>query len=291
MNNQETLQWLKRKSSIIHSPMFPVLKDMRISSSQIQNYSNSFHRLVKQKGTEIATKKILDLFRVNPFVAVKIMESCQLYEEAPSILYGLKLLFSAMRDKAMIENMHLEQSIVLNDPVPYMALLIEAAYQDSVSDIYDNKDLYLDYACTQDLILHKRHIKSKYLNSFNIRHILNNIPEGRKIELINWFWKKHCLANQRYGKVETYASKRVAIIMSELVESSLWKHLESQVIETLSDVERKRVEREKNEIKQFVALTLHEKNHINYLNIVLGGDNMDAKIRLLINEDNSIQRK
>lgn len=163
-----------------------------------------------------------------------------------------------------------------------MSLLIEAAYQNSVCDIYDMKDMFLSYAIQQDSKLHEKGIKPKYLNAYNIRHIITHIPDNRQIEFINWFWERHCHVVKKYRKRDSFAGRRVAIMMSSLQESALWKHLENAEIQELSDRELRSLGKERQLIQAFIANVFEEGMHMQYVKIVLGKDNFYEKLHVLM---------
>ncbi len=264
------------------SDMFTILSDMNVSDQYVSDYSNSLHNFLKIKGIDETEKKILTVFRINPLVAVKIIESCSLVENIDGLAYSIKPLFSAVRNDGFINS----DSVLLNKKkVPYVTLLIEAVFQTSIgeSNIW-GPDMFLRYAQDQDAKLHKNGIKAKYLNAYNIRHILTNIPENRQIELINWFWDKHCYAALRYRKVETFSSGRVKVMMSEIAEGSLWQHLENVNESDLSEIELKRVIKEREELKRFISSVVSEGRHTQYVRVAIGEERFYEKLQVLMGE-------
>ena len=283
MEHYDVISNLHEEIPIKKSEMFKVLSDMNVSDQYDSDYSNTLHNLLKIKGIDEASKKVLTVFRINPLVAVKIIESCSLVENIDELAYSIKPLFSAVRNDGEVNS----DLILLNkNKVPYVTLLIEAVFQTSIgeSSIWD-PDMFLKYAQEEDAKLHNNRTKAKYLNAYNIRHIFTHIPENRQIEFINWFWDKHCYAAAHYGKLETFSGGRVKVMMSELHEGSLWQHLENVSESELSENERERVEKEREEIKKFLSSVVSEGRHTQYVKIVIGKDNFYEKLRVLMGDD------
>lgn len=277
-------EYLQQDIRVKESKQYADISDMNMTESQMEKYSHSLHNLMEQRGEEFALKKILDVYRVNPLLAVKAMESCRLNSKAEEIVLGMKLLFDAVRRRNDLNNGG--QLVVLNAMIPYTILLIEAAYQNSVSDVWDTKEVFLSYAKDQDYEAHQRKQKTRFLNGYNIRHLLKHIPENRQIELINWFWEKHCYAVRVHcKKQETYSGRRVSMMMDELTDSCLWKHLENMDSTEISERERENKGRERYQIQRFIENTIDEGMHLQYIKIILGEDHFDEKLRVLVNED------
>ena len=287
MDNNDVLSVLNEKTLIKGVPiekseMCRVLSDMNVSDQYVSDYSNSFHNFLRNKGVDEAEKKVLTIFRINPLAAVKIIESCSLAEKIDELGYSIKILYYAIKNDGMIN----PDGVLLNkNKVPYVTLLIEAVFQTSISELrVAYPDMLLKYAQEEDVKLHKNRIKPKYLNAYNIRHMLTHIPENRQIELINWFWDKHCYAVTHYGKQETFSGGRVDIMMKELFEGSLWQHLENTNKSKLSETERERINRERDEIKRFISSVVSEGRHTQYVKIVIGSDNFYEKLRVLMGD-------
>lgn len=288
MEQQEVIWSLHEKIIINGEPiekseMFMTLSDMNVSDQDVSDYSNSLHNLLKIKGRTEAARKILTIFRINPLVAVRIIESCSLAEDFDDLVYSVKALFSAVRNDSYVNS----DLVLLNrNKSPYVALLIEAVYESSFSESNTwQPDMFLEYAQEEDKRLHRNNRKSKYLNEYNIKHILTHIPENCQIEFINWFWDKHCYAAKMYGKSETFAGNRVKIMMRELAEGSLWQHLENDSKSILSEIEKKRVEKERAEIQKFIRSVISEGRHTQYVKTVIGRANFYDKLQALMGDD------
>ncbi len=264
------------------SEMFKTLSDMNVSDQDISDYSNSLHNLLKAKGTDETVKKIITIFRINPLVAVRIIESCSLVDEIDNLAYSIKPLFSAVRNDG-----HVNSDLVLlnRKQAPYVALLIEAVFQRSFGESgWWDPDMFLKYAQEEDKKLYTQGTKAKYLNSYNIRHILTHIPDNRQIELINWFWDKHCYAASNHGIKESFTGGRVKAMIDELAEGSLWHHLENVNESDLSERELARLEKEKEGIKHFIESVLSEGRHLQFIQKILGRDNFYDKLQVLLGD-------
>lgn len=267
---------------IVDSEMFKTLSDMNVADQSVSDYSNSLHNVLKNKGRVEATRKVLTIFRINPLVAVRMIENCALIEETKLFsYYTMHVLFSAVKNE---DHTDYRGVLINKNKVPYVTLLIEASYQQSMQCCYWNPGDFLKYALKEDEKLHNNHKKVKYLNAYNIRHIIKHIPENRQIEFINWFWDRHCYAVLNYGKTETFSSRRVKVMINELHEGSLWQHLENVIVSELSEKERERVEKERNEIKKFISSVVSEGRHTQYVRIVIGKDNFYEKLRALMGD-------
>lgn len=271
---------------IKESDMFKTLSDMNVSEQYVSDYSNGLHNLMKIKGKDEAERKILVIFRINPLVAVRIIESCQIVEDIEQLAYSIKLLFSVLQeDGYYVDPEANKKTMILNNRVPYVALLIEAVFQRSIGDsTYWDPDMFLRFAQSEDLKLYKKGIKTKYLNAYNIRHILGHIPENRQIEFINWFWDKHYYASQKFGKKETFASGRVRLMMHEITEGSIWQHLENEDKQELSEREQERLEKEKDGIRSFIRTVISEGRHLEFIKRILGESNFYEKLTVLMGD-------
>lgn len=76
MEQMEIISLLQGEPKIKNTPMFKAFSDMNLSDQYISDFSNSLHNYKLKAGEHETQKKILDIFRINPLVAVKIMESC-----------------------------------------------------------------------------------------------------------------------------------------------------------------------------------------------------------------------
>ena len=281
MEQMEIISLLQGEPKIKNTPMFKAFSDMNLSDQYISDFSNSLHNYKLKAGEHETQKKILDIFRINPLVAVKIMESCSV--NAEELVYAFKIIFKAISGDLMWKLG--ENQVILNKhKVPYMALFIEAAYQNSVCDIYDTKEKFLEYAVLRDGKLHEKGIRAKYFNAYNVRHIMRHIPENRQIEFINWFWDRHCHAAAKYGKAESFAGGRVRIMMGELKEGSLWRHLENVGGQELSRRERMSMQCERDGIRHFIEKVVSEGRHVEYVRVVLGNDKFYEKLEALMGE-------
>lgn len=284
MNDRDIIDLLRGEAKVKNTQIFTVFSNMNVSDQVISDFSNGLHNYKLKAGDNEAQKKILDIFRINPFVAIRIMETCSL--DVEELVYAFKIVFLSLDTKkydGWNNEVLPEDQVILNPHiVPYMSLLIEAAYQNSVCDVYVSKDMFLEYAMEQDLALHRKGGKSKYLNSYNIKHILSHIPDNRQIEFINWFWDRHCYAVSAYGKTETYAGRKVAIMMNELVDGALWRHLESLDQDKLSTEEIQMMNKEKEGIQRFIKNAYEEEHHVNYVQVILGRENFYDKLCYLM---------
>ena len=282
----DVIQYLQQEINIQNAPHYAMISNRNLTESQMTEISHSLHNMIGVYGEELALKKVLDLYRVNPLLAVKTMERCVLNRYAKEVAYGMKLLFDATtRGEKQEKYFGLRQPVILNKSVDYMILLIEASFQNSVCDLLDAKEIFLRYVKDEDYRAHQTGEQTKYLVENNIRHIFKHIPENRQIELINWFWAMHCYAVKNYRKKDTYASRRVAFMMKEMTDSCLWKHLENRDKTELSDEERRRVGKEAYEIARFLDLTIDEGNHLEYVERVLGKDDLDEKLTVLLGQE------
>ncbi len=258
--------------------MFKTLSDMNVSDQDISDYSNSLHNLLSKKGVDEATRKVLTIFRINPLVAVKIIESCSLVNEIQDLAVVFEYLFRGVG--------YSDPRVLNKHKIPYSTLFIEAMYQNSIkeSGLWADKNSFLKQLRELDSNVHSKGKKGKFLNLYNIRHILTHIPDNRQIEFINWFWDKHCYAASKYQKPEKYYSSRVAVMMSELAEGSLWHHLENVNESDLSERELARLEKEKEGIKHFIESVLSEGRHLQYIQKILGRDNFSDKLQVLLGD-------
>lgn len=284
-NREDIVMYLQQDIGIRESKQYPDISRMDMSEEEMSQYSHVIHRLKDKQGADFALQKTLDVYRVNPLLGVKVMETSFMNGGAEDIVYGLKVLYTAVVQHNDVNNGG--HMVILNGMVPYTILLIEAAYQNSVCDIWDTKDVFLSYAKDEDYASHQRGDKPRFLNRYNIRHILKHIPDNRQIEFINWFWDKHCYAVHNYGKIETYAGRRVEIMMSELRDSCLWKHLENKDSLETSDrnQEYEWKVRERWEICRFIDNTIQEGRHVQYIEIILGEENFYDKLRVLMGDE------
>ncbi len=287
MNNNNVISTLLKEIlvkgvPIEKSEMFKTLSDMNVSDQYISDYSNGLHNLLKIRGAEEAIEKVLTIFRINPLVAVRIIESCSLVDDIDVLAYSIKPLFYAVQKHGIIDS----QLVLLNkNKGPYLTLLIEAVFQRSIgeSDLWDPA-IFIKYAQEEDVKLHDKGKRAKYLNAYNIRHILTHIPEERQIEFINWFWDQHCYAAKKYGKVESFSGSRVKVMMGQLSEGSIWQHLENVDESKLSSREIERVEKERAEIIKFIDAVFQEGRHMQYVKIILGKDSFYEKLKALMGD-------
>jgi hypothetical protein len=65
-------------------------------------------------------------------------------------------------------------------------------------------------------------------------------------------------------------------------DACLWKHIENWDTTDLSEEERERVGKEAREIARFVDITIQEGNHLDYVRRVLGEDDLENKLIVLL---------
>lgn len=272
--------------SIKESEMFKTLSDMNVSEQYINDYSNSLHNLLKVKGIDEAEKKVLTIFRINPLVAIRIIESCSIVKDIDQLSFAIKPVFSVIREGGGCYYRDLSfEKMVLNNKVSFVTLLIEAVYQKSmIATNWQPRD-FLKYAQEQDQKLHKQGRKPKFLNAYNIKHIFSHIPDNRQIELVNWFWDKHCYSAKEFYKKESFAGTRVHIMLSILPEGAMWQHLENASMQQLSKREQDSLTNELEEIKHFVEAVFAEGRHLQYIKQILGNENFYDKLTQLMGND------
>ena len=292
LSSDELFEYIRSEIGIVNSPQYAMIANMDISAEQTAKISHSIHRLLEQRGEKLAFQKVLDIMRVNPLLAFRILESCSLCVYRQEIHRAVGILIDATGQH--------DKNVLLNDELPFVILLIEAGYQDLLE-----QEMIGEYILQQvkkaDAKRHKWNLKSRhtlplYLTSYHIRHIFNNIPARRQIELINWFWKQHCYAASHFQKTETYSSRRVDIMLREMEDSCLWKHLENINTTQLSETERQQINREKAHIREFIDNLLKERYHLPYLKTILGEDDFRRKLEDLMGSngllryDDEVQR-
>lgn len=281
-SNDELFEYLHSEIGIVNSQQYAVIANKDISAEQTAVLSHSIHRLLEQRGEKAAFQKVLDIMRVNPLLAVRILESCSLCVYRQEICEASELLMEAIGQQNC--------NVILNEEMPFIILLIEAGYQDLLEQEMIGEFL-LQQVKKVDKKRHQWNSKCKkrqqplHLTADNIRHIFNNIPARRQIELINWFWRQHCYAVSHLGKDETYSSRRVNIMLREMKDACLWKHLENTSTTQLSETERQQVARERAHIKEFAENVLRERMHLPYLEIILGKDDFRRKLVDIIGSD------
>lgn len=281
-SNDELFEYLHSEIGIVNSKQYAMIANKDISAEQTAVLSHSIHRLLEQRGEKPAFQKVLDIMRVNPLLAFRILESCSLCVYRQEIYRAVQILIDATGQQ--------DKNVLLNDELPFVILLIEAGYQDLLE-----QEMIGEYILQQvkkvDKKRHqwnskcKKHQQPLYLTADNIRHIFNNIPARRQIELINWFWRQHCHAVSNFGKDETYSSRHVNIMLREMKDACLWKHLENTNTAQLSETERQQVARERAHIKEFAENVLRERMHLPYLEIILGKDDFRRKLVDIIGSD------
>jgi hypothetical protein len=288
MEQEEMVARLKGEPRIKNTPMFSVLSDMNVSNQVLSDYSNSLHNYKLKAGEYETQKRLLDIFRINPLAAVKIMESCSI--DAVEMGYVFKLLGyyvcgeqNSRRDQDWPDEP--DDRVVLNEhPIPYVVLAIEAAFQNSVKD-YGMPGLFLTYAAEKDRERYEKYgTRPKYLNDYNIRHILLNIPDNRQIEFINWFWKSHCFIAKNYEKPGSLDAHRTSVLLGMMPDGFLWRHLENARKQELSPREQQRNEQEKDQICDFIRNVYEEGRHPEYVKKILGEDHFEEKLKELMGE-------
>ena len=107
---------------IKNSPIYPIISNMNISYNEVQQVSHNLHNFCRQKGENEALKKVLDILRVNPLLALNTIKSCSLCKYTEHIYVMLKTLYYAVSYQDSI--------VILNNKVPFIILFIEALYFD-----------------------------------------------------------------------------------------------------------------------------------------------------------------
>lgn len=275
------LGYMRSESGIVNSPLYASIADMDISAEQTARISHSIHRLLEQRGEKLAFQRVLDIMRVNPLLAFRILESCTLCAYRDEIYEAVKILIDATGQR--------DKNVILNKEMPFVILLIEAGYQELLEEEMIGQ-FVLKHVKKADAKKHQfnsrwKMTQQQYLTPSNIRHIFNNIPARRQIELINWFWRQHCHAALYHQKKETYSSRQVDIMLREMKDACLWKHLENIKTTQLSEIERQQTDREKAQIRQFVDNLLRERQHLHYLRTILGEDDFRRKLEDIMGRD------
>ena len=138
MENFDVISILKEEVRIKGIPikeseMFKTLSDMNVPEQYIDDYSNSLHNLLKAKGIDEAERKILTIFRINPLVAIRIIESCSIQQYINELSYAIKPVFSVIREGGhYFDDLSFDKMVLNKNKVPYVTLLIEAVFQKSM---------------------------------------------------------------------------------------------------------------------------------------------------------------
>lgn len=270
MDSKEILSLLREPVMLNGVPvkettMFRDLSDLNLSEQRANDYICSLHKYLLKKGTRAAAEKILLVFRIHPLVAVRAIETSSLIIDIESLSYALKPLFLAISDESNDlrlsgYNLHREE-IILNDHlVRYLIMLIEASFQNSICEVFDEANRILSYVRDRDHKLYKSGNTKRIqcLTNKNVKEIVTHIPENRQIDLINWFWRHHLYVFRKYGKTDTYDGRKVAAMLEVLPEGALWRNLENAEKGDLSHREQARTGRERKGIADFIRSVVVE---------------------------------
>ena len=91
MDQRDLISILQGEPKVKSTPIFTALTDMNVPDQVISDFSNSLHNYKLKAGDTETQKKILDIFRINPLVAIRIMDSCSL--DVEELVYAFKFLF------------------------------------------------------------------------------------------------------------------------------------------------------------------------------------------------------
>lgn len=278
-------EYLQQETNIRNAPHYSAVCNKNLSESQMTEFSHCFHTMLGVYGEEFVLKKVLDLFRVNPLLAVMTMERCVLNKYINELSINMHGLFSAAAEQN--DNRVWTYPIILNERTDYLILLVETCYRNSISKVvyWDTINIFLNRLKEEDYHAHKEGLPTKFFTQNNIRHLITHIPGNRQIEFINWFWEKHCYAKKKFKQKDTYNARRVEFMMKEMAEGCLWKDIENWETTEMLPEERNRVVDEVREIIRFLQLTMGEGRHMQYIAKVLGKDDLEKKLVVLLGQD------
>lgn len=275
LDNEELVSHMLSVINIKNSSEYSTLSDLYVSEDSIQKYAANIHHLLNKYGQKEAFKKTLNIMRVSPLVAIRILERCELNVYSEDIYMAIKMLVYALKNE--------DEGVILNEKIPFGVMLIEAAFSDlCLSRIRDDILMHVKNH-DKELYTYKQWNVPNFLTPQNIRHIFQNVPPHRQIEFINWFWRQHLYAVVHYNKIDTYSSRCVDAVMKAMYRKSLWSHFENETF-VFSEEERLKAEAEKFEVRFFIESVIQNdyKKHLPYVQNVLGEENFLKKFKAIM---------
>lgn len=255
------------RPDFLESRIYGICSNLYISDREINDVvSNLNLSFMKKKITiDELEEKVWKIFWVNPYVAIKAVESSVLYETVD--LYGaLKSVYCAIVNPPGFDLSYMLQNNIMD----FTIMIVEICYSDAVQNSQSHYlcEKLLDYAYKA-----RDPKRGTYLNSRNLQHIYYHIPDKRKIMFLNWFCKKYERERQlnrvnKYGKATTDKPLRyIEAIVNEVKSDCLWKYMEDG---------------NAREYSEFASLFMDVKEHHDFLEIVFGKDNFDSKMKKML---------
>lgn len=210
------------------------------------------------KAAEIQVWKI---FWVNPAIAIRIVEESSLYKVV-NIHAAMKTVYYALSEKfGYMKNR------ILNKRDKFILLIVESCFSNTVRG-----DSRIDVMQYLKIAYNRKYKGDRLLNRYTFHHIYTHIPPQRIIFLITWLWDKYCyekslVRRDRKGNIietEKRPLQYLEYVLAEAQEDNLWEVCEYE-----------------EEYAKFVHSVIADGEHLEFLEKVLGNNDLENKISRL----------
>lgn len=246
--------------------IYQICSDLYVSERKIGELITCFNKAYMSGAwsLEQLETQIWKVFWVNPFIAVKMFESCCLYETVN--LYGaLKSVWYGLFDPDRMGRQSSPDQYIQVDKLQFTVLMIVVCFSTIVQSDGDNRhviDAMLKYAYG----LYSK-AGGACFSARNLYFIYYHIPNQYKIKFLNWFCKKYkyeasAKRVNKYGKKTTDKPLRcIKTIVEETKTDCLWKYFSDENGDEYAEV-----------------VQILREEHEDFLFSILGGDDMEKKI-------------
>ena len=249
--------------------VYKICSDLYAPERKINDLITCFHKAY-MSGTwslEQLETQIWKVFWVNPLIAVRMFESCCLYESVD--IYGAlkSVWYGLIHEKAEGAPYGLERYIQVNKP--QFTILMAAVCFTTIVQADDSNRHFVDEMLTYAYGLYSKE-GGACLSGRNLYFIYYHIPNAYKIKFLNWFCRKYryeasLKRTNAYGKSTTEKPLRCIItIVDETRTDCLWKYMN-----------------EENGSEYAEVVQILREEHEDFISSILGSDDLDKKIELI----------
>lgn len=249
--------------------VYKICADLYASERKINDLITRFNKAY-MSGTwslEQLETQIWKVFWVNPLIAIRMFESCCLYETVDT--YGVlkSVWYGLINHDGMGGWGNLDQYIQV-DRQQFTVLMVVVCFSSIVQA--DGRNQHF----VDEMLKYAYGLYSKTggacLSNRNLYFIYYHIPNQYKIKFLNWFCKKYkyeasVKRMNEYGKRTTDKPLRcIETIVGETRGDCLWKYMNDE-----------------NGVEYAEVVQILQEEHEDFISSILGSDDLDKKIELI----------
>lgn len=249
--------------------VYKICSDLYVSERKINDLITCFNK-AHMSGVwtlEQLETQIWKVFWVNPLIAIRMFESCCLYETVD--IYGaLKSVWYGLIHSNGTGGWRDLAQYIQVDEQQFTVLMVVVCFSSIVQANGGNQH-FIDEMLKYAYGLYGKE-GGACLSNRNLHFIYYHIPNQYKIKFLNWFCKKYKYEAtkkrmNRYGKRTTEKPLRcIGTIVDETRSDCLWKYMN-----------------EENGAEYAEVVQILQEEHEDFISSILGSDDLDKKMELI----------